>query len=90
MGSGGIAPPFLASPLDAGEWSASRASHFIPRHPLDRRLDGPQSWYRRYEVDNNLLPLPGIELRLPSPQPVALHDDDNDLYTVLILGINTS
>jgi hypothetical protein len=29
-GSGGIAPPFLTSALDGGEWSASRPGHFTP------------------------------------------------------------
>jgi hypothetical protein len=29
-GSGGIAPPFLTSAIDGGEWSASRPCHFIP------------------------------------------------------------
>jgi hypothetical protein len=29
-GSGGTAPPFLTSALDAGEWSASRSCCFIP------------------------------------------------------------
>jgi hypothetical protein len=48
MGSGGIAPPFLTSTLDGGEWSASRPGSFIrrekaARYPLDRRLGGPQS-----------------------------------------------
>jgi hypothetical protein len=28
MGSGGIAPPFLSSALDGGEWSASRPGRF--------------------------------------------------------------
>jgi hypothetical protein len=28
MGSGGIAPPFLTSALDGGEWSASRPCRF--------------------------------------------------------------
>jgi hypothetical protein len=28
MGSGGIAPPFLTSALDGGEWSASRPGRF--------------------------------------------------------------
>jgi hypothetical protein len=28
--SGGIAPPFLSSALDGGEWSAWRPGHFIP------------------------------------------------------------
>jgi hypothetical protein len=29
-GSGGIAPPFLTSTLDGGQWSASRPCRFIP------------------------------------------------------------
>jgi hypothetical protein len=29
-GSGGVAPPFLTSALDGGEWSASRHGHFTP------------------------------------------------------------
>jgi hypothetical protein len=29
-GSGGIAPPFLTSALDGGEWSASRPYRFTP------------------------------------------------------------
>jgi hypothetical protein len=29
MGSRGIAPPFLTSALDGGEWSASRPVRFI-------------------------------------------------------------
>jgi hypothetical protein len=46
--SGGIAPPFLTSASDGGEWSTSRPRRYIPkgyslRHPLDRWLDGPQS-----------------------------------------------
>jgi hypothetical protein len=30
MGSGGIAPPFLASALDEGEWSVSGPGRFTP------------------------------------------------------------
>jgi hypothetical protein len=30
MGSGGVAPPFLTSALDGGEWSASRPARFTP------------------------------------------------------------
>jgi hypothetical protein len=30
-GSGGIAPPFLTSALDGGEWSASRPGRFTPK-----------------------------------------------------------
>jgi hypothetical protein len=38
MGSGGIAPPFLISALDGGEWSASRPCRFTPALP--RRIGG--------------------------------------------------
>jgi hypothetical protein len=48
-GSGGIAPPFLASALDVHEWSVSRSGSFSfsetpppPRYSLGRRLSGPQ------------------------------------------------
>jgi hypothetical protein len=30
MGSGGIAPPFLTSALNGGDWSDSLPGHFIP------------------------------------------------------------
>jgi hypothetical protein len=40
-GSGGIAPSFLTSALDGGEWSLSRPGRFTPDQ--DRRLGGPQS-----------------------------------------------
>jgi hypothetical protein len=64
--SGGIAPLFLTSALDTGEWSASRPSHFTPRgnspqYPLVRRLGGPKSWCGHCEEEKNLLPLLGIE-----------------------------
>jgi hypothetical protein len=35
-----------------------------PRYPFHGRLGGPQSRSGRCEVEKNLLPLPGIELRL--------------------------
>jgi hypothetical protein len=52
-GSGGIAPPFLKSTLDEGEWSASHRCRFIPGEqppqcPLSRRLGGPQGRSRLY------------------------------------------
>jgi hypothetical protein len=34
MGSEGIAPPFLTSTLDEGEWSASRTGRFIPEENI--------------------------------------------------------
>jgi hypothetical protein len=43
-----------------------------PRYPFDRRLSGFQSRFRSCEVEKNLLPLPGIEYRPFSPQPVTI------------------
>jgi hypothetical protein len=66
--SGGVAPPFLTSPLDGGEWSASRPGHFNlgkrPLYPLDRRLNRLQSRSERWGIEKNFLTMPGIELRL--------------------------
>jgi hypothetical protein len=41
-GSGGIAPPFLNSALDGGEWSVSRSSRFTPgeRVPSSHSIGG--------------------------------------------------
>jgi hypothetical protein len=42
VGSEGIAPPFLTSALDEGEWSASCLGHFDPgeRAPSTLRIGG--------------------------------------------------
>jgi hypothetical protein len=47
-GSRGIAPRFLISALDGGQWSASCHSRFTPQgknpwYPLDTKVGGPQS-----------------------------------------------
>jgi hypothetical protein len=42
-GSKDIAPPFLTSVLDRGEWSASSFGRTAPLYPLDRRPAGPQN-----------------------------------------------
>jgi hypothetical protein len=39
-GSGGIAPPFLTSALDEGEWSVSRYGHFTS----GERASGTHCW----------------------------------------------
>jgi hypothetical protein len=70
--SGSIGAPFLTTALDGGERSASRPCRFTPgdrapRYPLDRRLGGLQNRFGRCGVENNLLPLPGIEPGSPSP-----------------------
>jgi hypothetical protein len=43
-----------------------------PRHQLDRMLGGPQSRSGSCEVQGNHLPLPGIEPRPSSANPVAV------------------
>jgi hypothetical protein len=47
MGEWSIAPLFLTSALDGGEWSATCPCCFTPggspQYPLDRRLSGPQN-----------------------------------------------
>jgi hypothetical protein len=52
----GIAPPFLISALDGGEWSAAALppGERAPLFPLDRRLGGPQSQSELYGEEKNL------------------------------------
>ena len=53
------------SPLDGGEWSASRPGLFTPNKNcqclLNMRLGEPQRWSRQFREEKNLLPLLGIE-----------------------------
>jgi hypothetical protein len=62
-GSGGIAPTFLTSALDGGEWSASRPCRFSsgkgPRYQLERGLGGAQNRSECCGEEN--LAVPGIE-----------------------------
>jgi hypothetical protein len=98
MGSGGIAPPFLESALDGGEWSASRPYRFTPfetapQYPLYRRLFGPQSRSGRYGEDKNLSSLPGLEPRLLGLPACSLFAIPNELSRlrdtrVIIKSIN--
>jgi hypothetical protein len=87
-GSGGIAPPFLTSALDGGEWSASRPGRYTPEerapplYPLARRLGGSQSGSGRCEEKKNL-PLLGIEHLPSSPQPVVTPSDLSRLIILL-------
>jgi hypothetical protein len=68
-GCGGIAPPFLTSTVDGGEWLASRHFRFTPGKRV-RGLHYVRGWvgsiFGLDSVDQrkNFLPLPGIELRL--------------------------
>jgi hypothetical protein len=43
-----------------------------PWYPLDRMLDGFQSWSRCCGVEKNLLPQPGIKPQLSILQPVTI------------------
>jgi hypothetical protein len=70
MGSRGIALVSLTSALDGDEWSTPRPGRFTPgketRHPLYRRLGGPQGWSGRVL---KISPPPGFDPR--TVQPVA-------------------
>jgi hypothetical protein len=75
-----MAPPFLASALDKGDWSASHPNHVTPGEeapstPSDRRLVGPQRWSGHCGVKKNFLPLPGIEPLPSSLQPVIIPNE---------------
>jgi hypothetical protein len=75
MESGGLAP-FLTSALDGGEWSASRPGRFTPgekipgTHSIGGRV-GPRTGLDDVQR-RKILPLPGLELRPLSVQPVAI------------------
>jgi hypothetical protein len=67
-----IAPSFMTSALDIGEWSASRTGRFTTgedsRYPLDGRLGGPQNRSGCYGEEKNIAPAGNST---PTVQPVA-------------------
>jgi hypothetical protein len=77
---GGIAPLFLISALDGGEWSASRPCHFTPEETVrgihwEMRVSVPQSQSGRFG-ERNFFPLQGIEpqfLDRPAHSPSLYH-----------------
>jgi hypothetical protein len=75
-GSGDTAPPLLTSALDAGERSVSWTGRFIlekrTSYPLQKRRGRPQSRSGRCGFERNFLPLPGIDPRPSSMQPIAI------------------
>jgi hypothetical protein len=73
---GGIAPPFLISAQDGGEWSASRPCLFIPEERV-RTTHWIGGWVDlRFGLDTvqkrKILPLSGIEPRSSRLPPVAI------------------
>jgi hypothetical protein len=80
-GSGGIAPPFLTSALDGGEWSFSRTGRFTPgeRSPGTLWRGGwvsPRAGLDAVEKEK-MLPIPGIEPRPSSPSLYRLSYPDS-------------
>jgi hypothetical protein len=66
IGGGGIAPTFLTSALEGGEWSASRPGRFTPmeRAPGTHWIGGgvgPQSRSGNGGEEKNSQPLLGLE-----------------------------
>jgi hypothetical protein len=77
-GNGGIAPPFLASALDGGEWSASCPGRFIPEEIiLGTHWIG--DWLWKEENPRS------FGNRTPSIQPVARCYTDFDVHSKWML-----
>jgi hypothetical protein len=73
-GSGGIAPPFLTSALDGGEWSASRPGWCTPRekgagtHWIGAGWAPEQVW-TLWSREKSLVPAGN---QTPAIQPIAI------------------
>jgi hypothetical protein len=66
MGSGVIAPPFLTSTLDGGDWLASGPGRLILKEsplPGTNWIGGWAGPFGRYGEEKNILPLQGIKPR---------------------------
>jgi hypothetical protein len=67
-----MAPLFLTSALDGGEWSSSRSGRFTSgerapgTHSIEGWLGGLQNWSRHCREGKYILLLPGIELQSSS------------------------
>jgi hypothetical protein len=79
-----IVPPFLILVLVEGEWSTSCPAALppgnSPQNPQYRKVDGPQSWSKRYWENKNLLRLPGIK-----PRPLGLPDRSLHPYSLCLV-----
>jgi hypothetical protein len=91
--SGGIAPPFLTSALDEGEWWASRPCRFTPgeRAPGTHRIGdwvGPTAGLD--DVKRKIVPLPRFKPRPSGPylcRQVRKHRYDFLTTLIVALGI---
>lgn len=73
MGNRGLIP-LIFNPSAKWPWLVNSTSYrFIPmkgrRHPLNRRLGGPQAKSGRFRKEKNLLLLPGLKPLHPSTRP---------------------
>jgi hypothetical protein len=80
MGGGGIAPPFVTSALDGGEWSGSRLNRFAPEEIV------PGIHWIEGRKEKNLL-LAGN--RIPTVQPVARCYTDWAIPTLILVAVET-
>jgi hypothetical protein len=75
-GSGGIAPPFLTTTLDGGEWSASLYGRFIPEGKVPG-INWRGGWEGSRGLDAmgkiQILTLPGIELLVVYPHNLSIY-----------------
>jgi hypothetical protein len=70
MNSYGHSSAILTSAIDRGQLHTPAAliSEKVPTVLIAEELKGAHCWPERYEKrEKNLLPLPGIESRLPNP-----------------------
>jgi hypothetical protein len=89
--SGGIAPPFLTSVLDGGEWSVSRPSRFTlgekASYSLEKMLGWPQSRPGCCGVQKNVAPSGN---RAPDFQPIAIPTELSRLPPLYLLYLFVS
>jgi hypothetical protein len=86
LGSGGIAPPFLTSALDGGDWSASRPGRFTPGTQCLWGCLGPTSGLETLEKRNISCPClelnPGRPARSPSLNQLSYPDSCNTVRAI--------